>query len=521
MSRGVLVHGTGRSGTSLTMQALKTLGVQLPERAVSPSENNLRETGEALELRDIFHGMPKFTSFRPDGWLETEPMRDVMESLANYLRYRSASAGPAGFADKFPLSSVVLPLWIEAAKHANVPLVHVWATRRPEATIVSMIRAYDHPPERAARIWAQRLFHLLGDLPEDTYVLPYERWQQSPQTQMEALARVVGIKAQKTELPFDRSLDHSAAPIPKMSPATLRAFKSWTKAFGMQSGVLSAIKAERTEAILEFRMRLADVLIEIGKEASGTSMIEIEARMALWRETKRNKDDGMVQQVEMGNLLARISDLERELSEEQERAVAQAEALAKAERLREDYFEITIDQDRLKAEILGTHLAAFDRVEERLERLTRQQSTDKAQMQKEIEKADHAIKAAQQEITKAQQARQEAEKEAREARQAAEKEIQAAHIKARTEIEAVRIKAQTEIQATQMQARAETEAAQMKAMTETKAAQMQARTEIKEMRRQKELAIQSVNREYRTSTSWRLTYPLRALSLMFRRQTGK
>nr|MCS5602838.1 hypothetical protein [Paracoccus sp. (in: a-proteobacteria)] len=67
-----IVIGTGRSGTSLAMQALDALGFPVVGDVVPAGENNLRGTGEAVELRDamfrLYRSLGSPRGFLPDGW---------------------------------------------------------------------------------------------------------------------------------------------------------------------------------------------------------------------------------------------------------------------------------------------------------------------------------------------------------------------------------------------------------------------------------------------------------------------
>ena len=102
------------SGTSLAMQALDALGFPVVGDAVPAGENNLRGTGEAVELRDAMFRLHRSLGgprgFLPDGWQNTSVACDTREWLTRYLSLGAADEGQPNLALKFPLSSLFLPL---------------------------------------------------------------------------------------------------------------------------------------------------------------------------------------------------------------------------------------------------------------------------------------------------------------------------------------------------------------------------------------------------------------------------
>jgi len=178
-----IVIGTGRSGTSLAMQALDALGFPVVGDAVPAGENNLRGTGEAVELRDAMFRLHRSLGgprgFLPDGWQNTSVACDTREWLTRYLSVGAADEGQQNLALKFPLSSLFLPLLRDAVREAAVEPVWIWATRPPAEVIASLMRAYHSTVENATATWVQRTFYLLRDSPDDTHLLPFGTWREN------------------------------------------------------------------------------------------------------------------------------------------------------------------------------------------------------------------------------------------------------------------------------------------------------------------------------------------------------
>ena len=192
----VLVVGVGRSGTSLAMQALRRLGARVSDRLVPTSPQNRHGALEDLGVRDEMAALGAHlhlsTGPRPDDWREAAATRQAEGWLAEHLACVHEAAETA-YAVKFPLASLFLPIWRDAAARAGVPLRLVWATRRAEAVVASFGLAYGTTPGLAAAHHAQRTFYLLQDAPGDTLLLPYEGWRTAPAEQLCALAEAAGL----------------------------------------------------------------------------------------------------------------------------------------------------------------------------------------------------------------------------------------------------------------------------------------------------------------------------------------
>lgn len=266
-----IVIGTGRSGTSLAMQALDALGLPMIGDAVPASENNLRGTGEAVGLRDAMFrlhralGSPR--GFMPDGWQDTRIARETRDWLANYFLSGRDGIAQHGFAMKFPLSSLFLPLVGAAARDAGVEPVWIWATRPPSEVISSLMRSYRRDVEHDAAVWAQRSFYLLRDAPDDTWLLPYENWRKDPDGQVGYLAEMVGCddaeRVAAAKSCFAASLDHAPAVVPPMPAKARSVAERISSAMDGQKGRLRDVVDRESTSFSETMRMLGDALNQL------------------------------------------------------------------------------------------------------------------------------------------------------------------------------------------------------------------------------------------------------------------
>ncbi|MDA9224789.1 hypothetical protein N9P17_07795 [Tateyamaria sp.] len=221
-----LIVGTGQSGTSLTMQVLEKLGLSTDQEGFLPSQNNLAGTGGSIFVRDMMRSLTKATevhsSFRPSGWESFPEVNDNAKLLTNYLLDQAANAGEQGFALKFPLASIFLPLWVRVAGDAKVKLRLIWSTRRASDTLNSLMNSYGTDLASKHLTYMQRVYYLLRDAAGDTILLPYEGWIENPSKQVAFLADMIGVndplKMANAQAVFTETLNRSsnsaAVPVP-------------------------------------------------------------------------------------------------------------------------------------------------------------------------------------------------------------------------------------------------------------------------------------------------------------------
>lgn len=377
---GVFVCGTGRSGTSLAMQALGRAGLSLPARAVPPSDTNPLGTGEAIALRDLVRRLNKAFNrsgpFRPDGWLEASEAIAAIEWLAHYFSGRAASAPEAGFADKFPAASLYLPIWEAAAERSDVPIRYVCATRHPESVIASMIRAYDGGLRRAGFVWAQRALHVLREAPDETLLLPYERWSQGPAEQTHALLAFAGGRDEGGVSTYDPSVDHSGEDPPfdreDLPQSLRRAMEAWTALIGTQRGVLADVVERESIAARSCALDLAEALLDLSPGGRvGMSQDELEIRLAFCHvHGAGSGENQMSSGTDLESFATRLQELATENRELQRKADTSTSSVDEMENefrdLKDSYVQLNADYDELEERLAARHQAHLTRIEARV-----------------------------------------------------------------------------------------------------------------------------------------------------------
>jgi Sulfotransferase family len=202
----VCILGAHRSGTSLTANVINVLGVELgPEDELMPPQPAQNPAGfwEHEGLVQLNEDVLASVSERPirggQGWRETILPPDDWHCRASLapLRYRArellsrAFGGSGRWGWKDPRTSLTLPFWQLLVPH----LKYVICVRHPLDVASSLYHRDGMLEQEALDLWlrysAAAVVHT-RDRPR--IFVAYERWFDSWRTQLERLARFLGIE---------------------------------------------------------------------------------------------------------------------------------------------------------------------------------------------------------------------------------------------------------------------------------------------------------------------------------------
>jgi hypothetical protein len=204
-SGAVCVIGAPRSGTSLTTNVLNLLGVHLGrEDELMPAQPGQNPAGfwEHEELVRFNDELLAAISERPvqegEGWREALPPAQGWESQASLAPLRraatellSSSFGRSSlWGWKDPRTSLTLPFW-----QLLIPnLAHVICVRHPLDVAASLHRRDGMQRDEALALWLRyNAAAIAGTRGRPRIVVSYERWFRSWQTELERLARFLGV----------------------------------------------------------------------------------------------------------------------------------------------------------------------------------------------------------------------------------------------------------------------------------------------------------------------------------------
>lgn len=191
----LVVLGVGRSGTSLAMQALETLGVRTSENMIPPNVSNPRGFYEDADIVEIHKRLlntltPNPSMPLPEGWLKTSAAGQAFKELKALVEPKVAAGSPP-WAFKDPRTATFLPLWMRLFNQLKIVPRFVLAMRQPEAIIRSFVQQYDNDQAFAELIFLLRTLDALHHTGGDCYLLPYADWFTHPAETLQQLADFV------------------------------------------------------------------------------------------------------------------------------------------------------------------------------------------------------------------------------------------------------------------------------------------------------------------------------------------
>jgi hypothetical protein len=200
----VVVLGMHRSGTSLCMNLLQALGVQLDDDLVPGDTNNESGYFESRGLVDLNERILRvlganwqtlFSLMVADGWTENPALLPEKEALRDLIHRKACSrCGPWGFKD--PRVTVLLPLYNQVFMECGLEPSYVLCLRDPRAVAQSLRKRNGFPTLLSELLWldyAMPAIHLAGKRLRQ--IIFYERWFEDPVGQADSLARAVGMEA--------------------------------------------------------------------------------------------------------------------------------------------------------------------------------------------------------------------------------------------------------------------------------------------------------------------------------------
>lgn len=229
----VVVLGMHRSGTSVGMSVLSSLGVDCGEDLIPAGRSNLAgfwEHAEIVAVQEkllaridrVWHG-PHGTFPLPEGWRDGEAAREAKAALTDIVR-RELAAHPVrvwGFKD--PRTMRLWRLWLEIFEELGIEPVPVVMVRHPDAVVRSLAKHNGLSPSRARLVWLQHNVEAMRHVGDRVRaVVEYDRLVNDPEAEVDriadALADVVEITdeargAAKARIATDLR-SHSAAELP-------------------------------------------------------------------------------------------------------------------------------------------------------------------------------------------------------------------------------------------------------------------------------------------------------------------
>jgi hypothetical protein len=196
-NRIIVILGSGRSGTSLLMQVLASMGMSISENLITANFSNPEgplEDSDILQVhREIFRKLGVHTYFPlPEGWMNANITQNAKSKLSKIVRQRLDSAQKIwGFKD--PSINTLLPLWFRLFNPLRITPIFILTVRNPHTTVASFFRQYNEPNYLAELAWLTRTVYALHHTAADCFIVHYEDWFTRPKELAQDLLHYTGL----------------------------------------------------------------------------------------------------------------------------------------------------------------------------------------------------------------------------------------------------------------------------------------------------------------------------------------
>lgn len=317
-TRGLLVLGMHRSGTSATASALEAAGFRLGDRLIEGAQDNPQgyfEHAGVVEVHERLLGAldRAWDDIRalPAGWLDSRAAKAAADTLGAILD--NELAGPIPWVVKDPRACRLLPLWQRVLGPRGIRPACLFVVRHPDEVAASLM-ARDRLPGTAAHLlWLRHMVEAEAESREwPRVVVPYSALLQAPEDVLGGALQALGLHA-------PRGLDKAIARVDVASRhhagGAARAMGAWhalaTEAYQ------ATLSAGSVDALADAGGRLRALAREQDDwiEVAGALQASSEARISRWKREASDaaqRADGLQGRVEeLGALaLSRLAEVE-------------------------------------------------------------------------------------------------------------------------------------------------------------------------------------------------------------------
>jgi hypothetical protein len=176
----IVVLGTGRSGTSLLMQALSRGGMFVSPNMTKASEQNELggyEDSDIFQIHSDLLAQANTTQYLPlpNDWLNSINSKIFKDKMTEVILNRlNSNDGTWGFKD--PRTVFFIPLWNKVFNSLKIVPRYFVAVRSPASTIVSLKNKYGKDESTSELFWLYKTCLSLSHTGANCYLVHYEDW---------------------------------------------------------------------------------------------------------------------------------------------------------------------------------------------------------------------------------------------------------------------------------------------------------------------------------------------------------
>lgn len=193
----VIILGSGRSGTSLLMHILSSLGMGVSKNLIGPHYENQNGFFEDVEIVQINKKILRKLGASPllplpDGWINNPSIIPLLEEIKSHI-VSSIEDTKGIWGIKDPRLSLLLPFWLIAIKSLWIVPRFVLSLRDASVVVRSLVKQANMTFEQAELVWLLRVSESLINTGFDCHIVHYEDWFLKPTDTAKSLMLHLGL----------------------------------------------------------------------------------------------------------------------------------------------------------------------------------------------------------------------------------------------------------------------------------------------------------------------------------------
>lgn len=193
----IVVIGSGRSGTSLTMQVLNTLGMSISEQLIAePISNPLGHIEDANVFQIHQYLMQAFfigqNLLLPKNFMQSSLAFEAKEALKKIV-LKNIEKTHTVWGVKDPRIALFFPLWIQIFQELKLTPKYILCVRNPNHVVASTQKYYNWDLGDSELFWLVRNIYSLFYTRANVFIAHYEDWLTKPQEMADNLANFTGL----------------------------------------------------------------------------------------------------------------------------------------------------------------------------------------------------------------------------------------------------------------------------------------------------------------------------------------
>ncbi|MCH9697947.1 MAG: glycosyltransferase [Gammaproteobacteria bacterium] len=195
----IFVTGMHRSGTSLVTKALNVVGVELGSNLIAAADDNPKgffEDHDCFTLNEAILAQLNLrwdiATLMPDQDFSSQQLLPYIKDAAHLIKTKLGKSSV--FALKDPRFSVLMPIWLSAARMVKVDPLFVICLRNPSDVAHSLWKRNSFDYQKGLDLWFSHHLSLMRYLADDQskrIVTSYENLLNEPEKQLKRLGKFV------------------------------------------------------------------------------------------------------------------------------------------------------------------------------------------------------------------------------------------------------------------------------------------------------------------------------------------